>query len=269
MFTINANTKISELLKQHPEALEVIINISPKFNKLRNPVLRKLMASRASITMASKIAGISTQIFFDKLKPLGFEFDNKIIAESNEGLKTIPEFMQKIQQQKPHELDVREIIESGKDPLNLILQKIKEVRQGEILKLINSFEPIPLIQLLGKQGFESYTENMEENHVITYFHRSSVKNIAEPGIKDNSSDFDKIFSNFENNLVTVDVRELEMPLPMLTILEELDKLPEDKALFVYHKRIPIFLLPELADRKLDYRIKQISDTEVHLLIYKE
>lgn len=59
-----------------------------------------------------------------------------------------------------------------------------------------------------------------------------------------------------------------MPLPMLTILEALENLPEDKALFVYHKRIPVFLLPELAERKFDYRIKEISDGEVHLLIFK-
>ena len=56
---------------------------------------------------------------------------------------------------------------------------------------------------------------------------------------------------------------------MLTILEELDKLPADKALYVYHKRIPVFLLPELADRKFGYRIKEIDDGEVRLLIFKE
>jgi len=67
----------------------------------------------------------------------------------------------------------------------------------------------------------------------------------------------------------VDVRQLEMPLPMHTILEALGTLPAEKALFVYHKRIPVFLLPELEERNLSYRIKEISETEVHLLIYKD
>ena len=53
MMTINANTKIGTILKQHPAALDVIVSISPKFEKLRNPILRKLMAGRASIAMAS------------------------------------------------------------------------------------------------------------------------------------------------------------------------------------------------------------------------
>jgi hypothetical protein len=55
---------------------------------------------------------------------------------------------------------------------------------------------------------------------------------------------------------------------MMTILEALDKLPADHALFVYHKRIPMFLLPELAERNFDYRIKEIGEGEVHLLIFK-
>ena len=62
---------------------------------------------------------------------------------------------------------------------------------------------------------------------------------------------------------------MEMPLPMHTILESLNKLPEDQALFVFHKRIPVFLLPELEDQHFSYRIKEISDGEVHLLIYKD
>src|SRR5665213_2760982 len=73
--TINANTKIAAVLKQHPDALEAIISISPKFEKLRNPLLRKLMAGRSSISIASKMGGCSINDFFTKLKPLGFEID--------------------------------------------------------------------------------------------------------------------------------------------------------------------------------------------------
>ena len=67
----------------------------------------------------------------------------------------------------------------------------------------------------------------------------------------------------------VDVRQLEMPQPMMTILGAIEKLPEDKALFVYHKRIPVFLLPELRERKFDYRIKEAGANEVRLLIFKD
>ncbi len=67
----------------------------------------------------------------------------------------------------------------------------------------------------------------------------------------------------------MDVRNLEMPLPMMTILEAIENLPGDYALFVYHKRIPVFLLPELASKGFEYRINEISNGEVHLLIFKD
>ncbi|MBW7893267.1 MAG: DUF2249 domain-containing protein, partial [Chitinophagaceae bacterium] len=66
----------------------------------------------------------------------------------------------------------------------------------------------------------------------------------------------------------VDVRHLEMPMPMMTILEALETLPENKALYVHHKRIPVFLLTELKDRQFEYRIKEVQEGEVYLLIFK-
>ena len=47
-----------------------------------------------------------------------------------------------------------------------------------------------------------------------------------------------------------------MPMPMMTILENLETLPPGKALYVHHKRIPVFLLTELKERHFDYRIKK-------------
>ena len=57
MKSINANTKIAHLIKAHPDAMEAIISIIPKFESLRNPELRKEMAGRTSIAIASGIAG--------------------------------------------------------------------------------------------------------------------------------------------------------------------------------------------------------------------
>ena len=267
MMTINANTKIAAILKQRPEALEAIISLSPKFNKLRNPLLRKLMASRTSISMASKVGGCTVDDFFEKLGPLGFEAGLSPIVEEEKS-EPAPPFMQTISEKSVVELDVRPIIESGKDPLNIITKRIKELKNGEVLKLVNSFEPVPLIQILSKQGFDYYVEPVNENLVNTYFHKTHDHKT--PGtIKNHTGEgWQEIMIKFENHLATVDVRHLEMPLPMITILDALDKLPAGYALFVYHKRIPVFLLPELAERKFDHRIKEISDGEVHLLIFR-
>ena len=105
--------------------------------------------------------------------------------------------------------------------------------------------------------------------VNTYFYKKGDLTILPENNKtDYSKGWEEILNRFKGNLVTIDVRTLEMPVPMHTILDALNTLPNDKALFVYHKRIPVFLLPELEEQQFNYRIKEISDAEVHLLIYK-
>ena len=268
MMTINANTKIAPILKQNPKALDAIISVDKKFEKLRNPLLRKVMAGRTTLVAASKLAGCSIDDLFEKLEPLGFEIDRDTIA-ADERNKKIPDFIASLKKEQLAELDVRPVIASGRDPLNIIMQKIKTVQPGQVVKIINTFEPTPLILMLEKKGFETYVDPVSDNVIETYFHKR-VSNLTEP-IKteqSNPNDWADVLQRFGNNLHTIDVRSLQMPQPMLTILAALDELAEGSALYVHHKRIPVFLLPELAQRGFDYRIKEINEGEVDLLIFK-
>lgn len=266
---ININTKIGALIRHNPEALEAIVSISPKFVKLRNPLLRKVIAGRASIAMASKIGGCGMDDFFNVLKPLGFEIDNVGLID-NAVVEPVPGFLKGITPDKIIELDVRPVIKAGKDPLNIILQKVKSLDTGQVLKIVNSFEPTPLMHLLGRQGFESYSEIVTDELVQTYFYKkiNMALNPAD-NVNRNSESWDEVLQRFKGEPETIDVRHLEMPLPMLTIMEALETLPAEKVLFVYHKRIPVFLLSELEEQKFSYRIRKISDGEVNLLIYKD
>lgn len=267
---INPNTKIAALIKANPEALEAIISITPRFEKLRNPIMRKLMAGRTSIAMASKISGCGLQAFYEKLMPLGFEVDSQV-AEVAEKKHSVPAFLHRLTDADIVTLDVRKTIEEGKDPLPDILEGIKKVPLNGALKVINSFEPTPLIKLLEKQGFAAFVDDAQEDAIETWFYKekggstsmdTSVSNTAKEG-------WDELLAQYEGRLEKTDVRELPMPLPMHTILELLDMLPEERALFVEHKRIPVFLLPELRERGFDYRIKEISEGHVQLLIFKD
>lgn len=265
---INANTRIAVILKQRPEALEAIIGISPKFEKLRNPFLRKLMAGRTSIAMASKLGGCTIADFFAKLKPLGFEIDDGVLP-ATEGEKQVPGFIAALNEAQVIVLDVRPVIASGKDPLSLIVEKVKTIQAGQALKIINSFEPTPLMHLLGKQGFESFANAINDDLVEAWFYKKTPEPLAvQPAATDAAAGWDAVLAQYKNAMRVIDVRTLEMPQPMLTILDALDRMEVGTALFVYHKRIPVFLLPELTERKFGYRIKEISDGEVRLLIFR-
>jgi uncharacterized protein (DUF2249 family) len=266
--TINANTKIAPILKQNANALEAIISISNKFEKLRNPLLRKVMAGRTTLSMASRFGGCRLDDFYEKLEPLGFEIDRQT-KPVEEKKKPVPQFILSISKEKLKELDVRPVIASGRDPLNIIMQKVKTIQSGEVLKIVNTFEPTPLIMLLQKRGFETYADKISDDHVETYFYKSSKAD--QPEIKQDAApptDWDQILEKFTDEIKIIDVRHLPMPQPMITILETLDTLPPNTALYIYHKRIPVFLLPELEQRGFEHRIKEISDGEVHLMIFR-
>ncbi|MES2894305.1 MAG: DUF2249 domain-containing protein [Bacteroidota bacterium] len=265
---INSNTRIAAILKENPGALEAIVSISPRFEKLRNPFLRKLMAGRTTISMAAKIGCCREDDFFRQLTLLGFEIaaaEPRTVKTS----KTIPAFMLHLNPGQVTELDVRSFIEAGSDPLNIIMGKVNALQAGSILKIINSFTPEPLVLLLEKKGFDVHVVRINVNLVETYFYKRPA---TSPGGKiqaESPENWDTLLERFEERVTTIDVRALQMPLPMMKILEALDTLSAGNLLFVYHKRIPVFLLPELALRKLAYRVKQVSNSEVQLLIFDE
>lgn len=264
---INADTRISAVLKLHPDALEAIVSIHPHYKKLRNPVLRKLMAGRTSIRQAAKIAGCKPEDFFRKLEPLGFEIERSVTPEETEQIK-LPAFMIGLTQKNMETFDVRPILASGSDPLQQILQKINSIKEGGVLKIVNTFEPVPLISLLKKQGFESHTMIRPDGIFETYFHKpGAVSEIVPTAGGPVAEDWAARMEQFRNRMTETDVRSFEMPQPMMMILEALEKLPAGNALFVHHKRVPVFLLPELQERGLEYRLREIDADNVQMLIF--
>lgn len=220
--------------------------------------------------MASKIGGCKPEDFFQVLQPLGFEADYIPVPEPalTEYLP-LPRFIRELKQENMVTLDVREMLAGGNDPLKLIQQTVKALAPEQVLKIVNTFEPTPLIKLLEKQGFQSVVDQIESDWIETYFYKGNGSAFDQPESSfGESTDWDLILKQFENRMLEIDVRHLEMPQPMMTILETLETLPDEHALFVHHKRIPVFLLTELKDRNFDFRIRNISDSEVYMLIYK-
>lgn len=267
---INSKTTIGKIVNHNSDALNAIISINSKFEKLRNPVLRKLIAGRATIEMASKIGNCSVEDFYKVLIPIGFELDDIKMENKNENEKKVPDFVNSVPKDKIIDFDVRPILASGTDPLKHILEKIKTINKGEVLRIINTFEPVPLIMLLGKKGYETYSDVQNSNYTETWFYKlnDTSEDNSIPATE-NSADWESFLKKYKDKITALDVREMEMPLPMMSILDKLENLETGYALYVYHKRIPVFLIPELKERGFDFRTKEISENEIHLLIFKK
>lgn len=273
--TINPDTRISDLIKANPLVIETLVELNPNFGKLRNPILRNLLARRVSISGACRIAGCRLSEFMDKMMAIGFktEMPTEFTQALTDDTMTAAIF---IAGHSVVELDVRPVLASGEDPLKLILKTSKALNDNECLKIINTFEPIPLINLLCKQGYRSWTERPEVDTVYTWFVKDETSRVVpdrpspEPDATNTGAEFEKMINFFgPERIHTIDVTGLEMPKPMIKILESLTELKEDEALFVYHKKLPVYLLPELKDRGFRYFIEKRPAGMINMLICKK
>lgn len=272
---VTVNTRISELIKANKDSIAAIASLAKPLEKLQNPILRKLMASRVTIGEAAKMGGCTVHDFQRVLVPLGFNFvSDDLVGDLTH--EELPEWLKLLPENQIIIFDVREILSGGQDPLKQILKRFKETPTGKALCIVNTFVPVPLVRLLEKDGVLSYTKKVQPNEYHTYFYKvpdsQPASETTNTGGNEklrmlNHDEFQREYKRYSKEQIReIDVRHLEMPGPMQTILEILPQLGSDEALYVNHKRVPLYLLEEIADEDYDVSIWTQSDTDVKLLI---
>lgn len=266
---ITQGMKISKILSAFPQTLEVLIKASPHFKKLENKTLRKVLAGRVTVAQAALIAGVDLySLLYELNKSINdssepIKIKNEVM-HNEETVKQKPEILNKISADKIHCLDVRPVIELGKDPFLDIMGAVKGLNTDEILLIINSFEPIPLYTVLAKKGFKHWTDKDNDTFSI-YFYKDTeavqVKNYPEQKTLSEESDYEKV--------IEVDVRELVPPEPMIKILETLSKVDENTVLLVHHHREPMMLYPKLEERGYEAVSNKIEEDYFKVVITKK
>ncbi|MBS1528526.1 MAG: DUF2249 domain-containing protein, partial [Bacteroidetes bacterium] len=238
---ITSKTTIKELLEADKErVIDALIKLNYNFSRLKNPLLRNLLARRVTIADACKMTGCTLEDFMDNMRTLGFHIGREAVttagsASAEPQVKTASNFV---------ELDVRPILAENRDPLKLILHTVNNLQGFEGLKLINSFEPVPLIHLLCEKGFTHYTVRLDDSTVVTYFNRiapgSQVEiNSLDKDFAASAELFDKTVARFEpGEIKYLDVRGMQMPQPMIAIMETLGGMRDTGLLYIYHKKRP-------------------------------
>ncbi len=265
---INKETKISKILGENKKAIDTIASVNKNFKKLQNPFLRKLFAPRVSIQDAAKIGGTSSNEILKKLEAIGFEVEYSSSKENYLKLEN-KRIMKK---NKIVTLDVRPILSTGTDPYHAIMDTLKTMdKENESLLIINTFEPVPLLNKLKKQGYEYEVERPDDTTVHTYLTKvnDGEADTTEKIENNNNLTFEEMEEKYKNKMQIVDVRDLEMPLPMVTILQEIEKIKEDEVLYVHHKRLPQYLLPELETRGWAYVNKEVNESNMKFIIFKK
>jgi uncharacterized protein (DUF2249 family) len=139
-------------------------------------------------------------------------------------------------------LDVRPILRAGGEPFGAIMKTVAALQPGEGLRLIATFEPVPLFKVLGAQGFAHEARPIDGGDWEVLFTPAATPAVpAAPTAPAADERWPEPSTELDN-------RGLLPPEPMVRILQALDEMKSGEVLEALNDREPLFLYPELEKR---------------------
>lgn len=171
---ITPKTKVGELLNAYPELEPVLMDLAPAFKKLKNPILRKTVGKVATLQQAAALGNVSvTEIINTLRSEVGQELYDEAAMHSEINYKEPGWFEEdKIIIQ----LDATPIINSGKNPMQEILNHLDKTNPQDIFLLITPFVPAPIIELITKKGYAHFCRKKNEDEFHTFFNQGTLSN---------------------------------------------------------------------------------------------
>jgi len=268
---ITQDTRVSDLLNAHPEAVEVLAEFHSHFARLRNRVLRKIMAPRVTVAQAARMAEVDVGAMLTVLRratgqaPPPFCAGGMPLQTSAPAAPSSarPPFLDQFNGDRLVIVDVREDIRRGHEPFAKIMTSAKSLQPGQALLLRNVFEPVPLYQVLEKRGLVHWTECRGPEDWWIYFFSAPTGEPPGEGAAPPAQE-----RAAKGGELLVDARGLEPPEPMQRILEALAKLPAGTTLRARTDRRPQLLYPKLEERGYRYETREIDDDGYETRIWR-
>ncbi len=164
---ITPQTKINDLLRQYPELELFLMDLNPKYKKLKNPVLRRTVAKIATLSQVAKIGGYTVTELVNMLRSeVGQQpLEGTPTEHTPEQFKALPKWTNAT---PATEIDVTTLLQAQKNPLAEVTVALRNLQPGTFLVLKSDFLPAPLIDTFEKQGYDTYTKELDETHYLTY-----------------------------------------------------------------------------------------------------
>jgi len=163
--SLTPDTKLKDVLDHFPELEPVLMELSPSFRKLQNPILRRTVARIATLRQVATVGKVDLGTLMRTLqRASGLQIED--YADDDVAPGERPAWADSEQVAK--RFDAREMLDSGGNPLQQVTRDLQELSQGEIYELVTSFIPAPLIELARQRGFRAWSSEDEDSIVRTY-----------------------------------------------------------------------------------------------------
>ncbi|MGI9147292.1 MAG: DUF2249 domain-containing protein [Chloroflexota bacterium] len=257
---VRADWKVSEVLRRYPDLLEVLIQQSPHFKHLRNPLARGLRTRLVSVSQAARIAGLDPSSLVRTLNTaLGLDTADipapLSISQTEPGQPDLPMALAVI------DLDIRPALTAGEEPFPAIMQAVADLPEGAGLRLRTTFEPIPLYDVLARRGFSHASRELGPADWTVTFTRGDAGELSASAARPPTA-----ASVSAEEVIHLDVSDLAPPEPMVRILETAAQLTPGQILRVEHHRRPVYLYPQLDAQGFVHETREIEPGRVEILI---
>lgn len=272
---IRKEDRVSTVLREDPALVDVFASLSPAFERLRKPGMRKVMSRLVTVEQAAAMAGLDADDLVERLNAGGdvntdrpAEVDPRSVEDPADRAPGRPRALVSIPEEAVVELDVREDLRAGREPFSQIMAARREVPEGGALCVRAIFEPVPLYAVMQKQGLTHFTEQLgDEDWQVWFYPDGGIT--ARPEESSDATDHPGASDGYleaGGDITLLDVRGLEPPEPMVRTLAALEELSAGHTLVQINVRVPRFLLPQLRERGFTFEVREQEPGLVRVFI---
>jgi len=145
---IKFDTKVYDLLKAYPQLLEILIKLSPRYKKLKNPILKRTIARVASLRQASALGGFTPVELVNALRA---EVGQNPITDDMKEEEVSTVLPSWAKNEPDAYMNATQLLDEDKNPLKLINKEYKKIKKDEVILLESDFVPSPLIDEMRKK----------------------------------------------------------------------------------------------------------------------
>lgn len=271
---IQRTDRVSSIIGRDETLIDVFVAVSPAFERLRNPLMRRVMAKLVTVEQAARMGGVDADELVERLNDHAGHIvargnEEKVTkqAESTPHAGTRPPALRAVPDEAVVMLDVRDELRAGREPFSIIMSGLREVRDGGALCVRAIFEPVPLYTVMKRQGLAHWTEQRADDDWLVWFYSETVPPAsASPDVPAPAEAATTEPDEAADDVVILDVRGLEPPEPMVRTLAALEALPPGATLVQLNVRVPQFLLPVLEERGFTYEVREQDSDLVRMFI---
>ncbi len=257
---ITAETNVKKALDEHPELKDVLIGLSGKLKRLKNPMVYNTVARWATFGDVARISGLSIcEILHAVNSAIGAEkelyeaFPDCIKEKAGEGTSPPerPGWLEEVR--RFYEVDVR-----GREDFFLpeLTGRLQRLKSEEALTVVSEFDPVPLKKLAESLGCEHFTEEVNPHTFRTTFRCNEPPKKKEGDWRERKEKFP-----------VLDVR-FEKTDPFEKIIKVAQDVPEGEGFALLQAFEPVPLINLLAGMGFEHHTEQLAMFRYKVWFYK-